>query len=138
MRLQFGSGQHCMHCTGGQSEFGRQHTYSPAALIIGLLTDTRLRLALLPYRDRLNPQHGGYLPVIRPIGRSQDNAAAKGQRLGRRGGVDELVESATILSAKSLWHGQYIIAPDANRTRPFLLPPLLHGLRRRSPEPQKS
>jgi hypothetical protein len=62
--LQFGSDQHCMYCTGGQSEFGRQRTYSPAALILALLTDTRLRLALLPDRDRRNPQRGGYLLVI--------------------------------------------------------------------------
>src|SRR5580692_1106101 len=45
-----------------------------------------------------------FIPAPTPVRRRQDNATAQGQRLRRRGGMDELVESATDLSAEL--HGE--------------------------------
>ena len=119
--------------TSGQSEFSRKGTPAPAALIFGLLTNTRLHLApnlgimfvrsprtggisqplqavngkrLPPLADgdRRNLQGGGYCPVNETVGCRQHDATALGQRLRHRGGMGELVESAAGLSAQL--HGQ--------------------------------
>src|SRR5208337_3692655 len=58
------------------------------------------RLPPLTDRNRGDLQRGGYLLVVRPVRRSQDNAAAQSQRLRCRGATDELVECATSLSGE--------------------------------------
>ena len=57
-------------------------------------------LAPLAHRDRRNLQCRSDLLVVRALGCSQDNAAALGQRLGSRGGMDEFVERAAGLNVK--------------------------------------
>jgi hypothetical protein len=42
MRLQLGGDQHRVHRAGGQAEFSRERPHAPAALIFGLLANTRL------------------------------------------------------------------------------------------------
>src|SRR5271169_7119180 len=108
MRLQLGGNEHGVHGAGGQSEFGGQSAYGPAALIVRLLAHARLHLvpgleiilggstrprgvsqALdavdgegpppLPDRDRWNLQRSSDLLIRRSIGRRQDDATAQGK-----------------------------------------------------------
>src|SRR5713101_3760179 len=58
------------------------------------------RLAPLSNRDRRNPEGGCDLLIVRPLGCGQDDAATQGQRLRRRGGMDQLVERAAGLSSE--------------------------------------
>src|SRR5713101_3824037 len=58
------------------------------------------RLAPLSNRDRRNPEGGCDLLIVRPLGRGQDDAATQGQRLRRRGGMDQLVERAAGLGSE--------------------------------------
>src|SRR5271157_983493 len=58
------------------------------------------RLPPLTNRNRGDLQRGGYLLIVRPLSRSQDNAAAQSQRLRCRGGTDEFVEGATSRSGE--------------------------------------
>jgi len=107
MRLQLGGHEHGMHGAGGQSEFGCQSAYGPAALIVRLLTHARLYLVSslqiilggstrprgvaqaldavdgegpppLSDRDRRNLQSSRNLLIGRSVGRRQDDAASQG------------------------------------------------------------
>jgi hypothetical protein len=129
MRLQLGPNQHGVHRAGGQSEFRRQRPHAPAALIFRLLTNPRLhlepnlgtmfgrpsragrisqplqspdgkRVTPLADGDRGQLQRRGDLLVAGSVGRRQHDAAALGQRLRRRGGMDEFIESAADLGTQ--------------------------------------